>query len=268
MTDALLLMRHGWRNIWKQKTVWLFSALPVLDQLFRVFVTKPDPQSIWLLPYFAENLLSLVLFFVSFIAVPYLVYCFAVEKTVNVQEALSAVKKFAWRVLGCSCLSFFVLFPFVFLVSAFSMNTSTQSLHISDKLTLLSLPLTLFSGVWDFTMFEFFVNDGSIRKSLKNAWGLFIAHFSTVAIIGIMMTLVLRLYTTLSGVLTVLIQSGPDLTALSKINYINPSATFSENVLFVLINAIGSIFLFPFSVSVFALAYLEYSKSKTTMLSR
>ena len=266
MADVLLFMQHGWKNIWKQNTVWVFSALPFLDQVFRVFVPRPDSKSIWLLPYLAESLLAIVLFFVSFIGVPYLVYCFYVEKQVSVQETLSAVKKFTWRVLGCSCLSILFLSPFIFLVVAFSLNTSTQPPQLSNKAVFLFLPLALFTGTWDFTMFEFFSSDKGIRKSLKNAWMLFTAHFSTLAMLGLIMALVFRLYTISSGILTVLIQFGLDLPALSEFNYINPSAALSKNFLFILVNGIGQVIFTPFSVSAFVLAYLKYNGVKTSML--
>ena len=37
MADVFLFMRHGWKSIWKQKTIWLFSMLPILTQLFNIF---------------------------------------------------------------------------------------------------------------------------------------------------------------------------------------------------------------------------------------
>ena len=112
---------------------------------------------------------------------------FPMGKDVNVPDTFSAVKKFAWRMLGSSCLLVLVLMPFVCGLLLFGIDRSTVPAHISDWAILLFLPFSLFSGMSDFTMFEFFTYDGGIRESLKNTWGLFTSHFSTLAILGISM---------------------------------------------------------------------------------
>ena len=41
MADVFLFIKPGWNNIWRQKIIWLFGALPILDQLFRTFQIEP-----------------------------------------------------------------------------------------------------------------------------------------------------------------------------------------------------------------------------------
>ncbi len=262
MADVLFFMRSGWGNIWKQKTIWVFSAISIPGQIFNFFVKQPDSNLVAAFYYLVVNILFLIVNYISLFGVPYAAYCFSNGKVVNVPDTFSAVKKFAWRMLGSSCLLGLVLMPFMCGLLLFGMDRSTVPAHISDWAVFLLLPSSLFSGMWYFTMFEFFAYDGGIRESLKNAWELFTSHFSTLAILGISMTVAASLFTILSGVFTVLIQSGFELTALSDINYINPSAALGSNVLFVFVNRIVLIVLTPFYSSTFALAYLKYTSSR------
>ena len=67
-------------------------------------------------------------------------------------------------------------------------------------------------------MFEFFAKDSGIRQSLKEAWALFTAHFGVLATLGIIMIIIYRIYSTIPGILTVLIQSGFSVASLGKLN--------------------------------------------------
>jgi hypothetical protein len=267
MADVLSFMRHGWRNIWKQKTIWVFSALSIISPFFRVFVTEPDLNSFWLPTYLAAIVLILILFFISLTGVPYAAYCFSIGKKVDAGETLSAIKKYAWRLLCSNCLVFLVLLPFMCLALVFTLNTSPESSQITVR-WIFMLPLALFTGMWDFTMFELFANDRGIQESMKNAWGLFTAHFSTLAILGMIIPIVFRFFDIFSGIFTVLIQSGFDMTALRDINFLNPSASLGTNLLFVFMNGIAQIVITPFISSAFALAYVKYAGVKTSILTK
>jgi hypothetical protein len=262
MTDVFLFLRQGWNNIWQQNTIWLFGALPILFQLFPASQFKPvqDLSEVFL-PLVAL-LILIILFLLNIIGVPYLAYCFSIGKPASVQETVSAVRKFSARVIGCSCLGFLILSPCLFLILGISMDNTTQPPHISNKATLIFLPLSIFSALLDFSFFGFFANDSGIRKSLKDAWTLFTAHFGVLAILGIILVIIFRIFSAAAGISTLLIQSGFDTTSLSKLDYLNPSMALSRNILFVLISGLGQTIFSVFSASVFALAYLKYSGVK------
>src|SRR5260221_13746767 len=102
MADVILFIRHGWKSILKQKTIWLFSALPILNQLFDVFQVKRPTALFQSLIFLFASLIFFILSFFSYIGVPYLAYCFLIGKPATIQETMSAVKKFSGRVIGCS----------------------------------------------------------------------------------------------------------------------------------------------------------------------
>ena len=86
MADVFLFIRQGWDNIWRQKIIWLFGALPILDQLFRTFQIEPGQNLSVLLLSLIEVLISIILTWVSFIGVPYLAYCFSIGRASDAQE--------------------------------------------------------------------------------------------------------------------------------------------------------------------------------------
>jgi len=262
ITDVFLFLRQGWSNIWKQNTIWLFGALPILDQLFLAFQIEPGRDLSGSLFSMVEILISIILSLVSLIGVPYLAYCFSIGRSSTIQETLFAIRKFSGRVIGCSCLGFLILSPCLLLILGISMDNTTQPPHISNKFILMVFPLSIFSAMGSFSFFGFFANDSGIRKSLKDAWALFTAHFGVLAMLGIILVIMFRVFSAAAGISTLLIQSGLDVRSLSNLDIINPSVSLSKNILFVLINGLGQTIFSVFSASVFAAAYLKYSGAK------
>lgn len=266
MADVFLFMRHGWKSIWKQKTIWLFSALPMLNQLFNIFQVKREAD---LLSQFISLIISfifLVLSLTSIIGVPYLAYHYLIGSSATIQETLSAVRKFSSRVIGCSCLGVLALSPIFFWALATSIDSSTRSLEISNKINLVSLPLSIFAAFGQFTFVAFFENDWGIRKSLDKAWGLFKNHFSILAILGLILIIIFKAFSAISGILTVLLQSGFDIASINSFDIFNPFASLNKNLLFVLINGIAQIIFTPLSTSIYVSAYLKYSDVKLPFL--
>jgi hypothetical protein len=200
--------------------------------------------------------------------VPYLAYCFLIGNSATIQETMSAVKKFSGRVIGCSCLGFLALSPLLFWALAVSINSSTRTLELSNKTILVFLPLSIFIALLQFTIVSFFENDWGIRQSLDKAWSLFKSHFGVLAILGLILTIIFRVYSAMSGTLTVLIQSGFDITSISNLNIFNPFTSLNKNLLFIFINGIGQTIFTPLSASVFISAYLKYSDVKLPYLMR
>jgi hypothetical protein len=263
MADVFLFIQNGWKNIWKQRTIWLFSILPVvLGQIISFFPIKPEAKLLWALLSLITVFIYFVLSFISFIGVPYLAYSFSVGKSVTIQETLLAVKKFSGRIIGCSCLGLILISPLLFIVLAISIDKSTHIFQYSDKTLLLLRSFSLLGAIWNFSIFGLFANDWGIWQSVKNAWFLFWSHFGGLALLGISMVVIFWIYDVMSGMLTVLIQSGFDISALHGLDYINPAATLIKNPLFIFLASIEQIIAMPFSLSVLALAYLKYSGTK------
>jgi hypothetical protein len=130
------------------------------------------------------------------------------------------------------------------------------------------LPLSIFAALGQFTFIAFFENDWGIRQSLDKAWSLFKSHFSILAILGLILAIIFKAFSTISGLLTVLIQSGFVIASINNFNIFNPFASLNKNLLFVLINGIGQIIFTPLSASIYVSAYLKYSDVKLPFLMR
>jgi hypothetical protein len=262
MKDVFLFIRHGWKSIWKKNIVWIFSSLYLLEQFFIFFQVKKETGLLLSFILLAESFISIALIFISYIGVPYITYCLLIGKTVTVSETLFAVRKFFGRVIGCSCLGILMLSPLLIWALFVSINNSTHTVELSNKILFAFSLLSAFTAVPTFTMVVFFENDWGIWKSVEKAWNLFIEHFSTLAILGLILAIIFKLYSALAGILTVLIQSGFDATSISTLNLLNPYASLNRNLLFLLLHGIGQLIFTPLSASIFISAYLKYNDKR------
>lgn len=262
MADILLFAGNGWTSIWKHKIIFLFSALS-LSNLLAFLHQLPIEAGLFDLVFpVALLLVNLSTTVIYVIGVPYLALCHANGRTATIQETLSAVKKLFWQAIGCSCLGLVILLSFIFSAMVFSTDEQTEMLEVPNRILLLSLVFSVFGALWDFALFGFFTNDWSLQESLKNAWSLFKSRFGVLVTLGISVAVIYGICSALSGIITLLIQSGFDPASLRQLNFINPTATLGTNWLFASINGIGNVILSPWRASTFALAFVHYSQNK------
>jgi hypothetical protein len=262
MNDVFFFLQQGWKSIWKQRTIWLFSALPFISDFLFPFVERQGVNLSGAANSLAASMISMILLAVEVIAVPYLAYSFFTGKPVTIRETFSAVGHFGVRVLLTGCLGLLSIAPCIVLVLVISLDRSTQPPQLFNRFYVLLLPLSLLSAMFYFPMFEFFAKDHSIRQSIKEAWTLFTSHFRVLGTLGITMTLVYSVFSLAAGLLTVLLQSGFDVAALRTLNYINPAASLHGNLLFLFFVGVAQIIYTALAASVFVLAYLKYSEEK------
>lgn len=262
MDNALFFIQNGWKNIWKQKTIWIFS-------LFTLFSLSSLNDSIKQI----SNLLiwtPIVLFaglcsVISFIGVPFAAYSFSIGNEVKVKEAFAAIKKNFWRaIVGWSCLGVFMLIPFFILLLILAKNLS-QILGISDVVNLISLPFILFAAVGPFMMFGMFANDWGFWRSVKHALNLVFENFPFLAILGVILSFIRWAFTVAIGMLVVFFQSGFDISSFNTFTYLFPAQALSDNLVFAILLTIGNLIYMPLSASVFALAYQETSETENEL---
>jgi hypothetical protein len=262
MADVFLFIQNGWKNIWKQSTIWFFSVLPAFGQFLVFIQSKQAPELL-------NTLLTLVVFFIymillliSFIGVSYSAYSLSIDMRVTDQEVLIAIRQFATRVIGCSCIGLLLFVPLFIGILAISAKYTTHPFQTSDNITLLLLPLSAFSALGDFILFGFFANDWNIRQSAKNAWALYTAHFGILATLGIIMMVIYRIYYSTIGLVAILIQSGLDMEIVRNLNLFNPAASLNKDILFTVLIGTGITIFTPFRASTLAMAYRKYSEAK------
>jgi hypothetical protein len=262
MSDIPLLLLRGWKNIWKEKILWLFSALVLVEPLVRTIQIQ---KSVGLLSSFLnliESLVFLVLICVSYAGVPYVAYCIAADKPVNIQTTFLAVKKFLWRFFVSTLLLGIFYAPCLCSVYFFLIKQPPQISDFSHNLYFAVIPLSIFSALWDFLLAEIIRSDSGIRESLKTAWSVFSNHFFVLAAIGIALAGASYVISITTGMATILIQYNFNLSSLSKLDYLSPALSFIGNNWYKLLSATALTFWNTYITSVFISAYLKYANIK------
>jgi hypothetical protein len=256
MTDVSLFLRQGWKHIWKQNNIFLFSSLMVFTN-FMYFFTRGSQASPFLLIFIP--IIGLVFSFANTIGVPFLAYRFLIGNPAGIRETFAATREFSARVIGCSCLVLLMTSPILliafFVARAYSSTTNEILTLFGAIISLIFLPFGCFL---DFCLFGYFGNNDDINQGLKKAWSLLVSHFWTLTTLSVVLSILGRGSLFLATILTLLVQGDLDLTSLREINLLNPGSLLTNNLLYLFISGVGSIILMPFSSLVYGSAYLKY----------
>jgi hypothetical protein len=267
MTDISSFFQLGWKNLWKEKLLWLFSGLVLIDPLLRFLIpTQTSNNFLLSLLNLVVSFVFLVVTFISYTGTTYVAYSIAAGNPVSIQETFQVAKKFFWRTFSSTCLFslFFILFFVLCFLSIFIFyfKRSPQSSDFSYFFFFISMFFSIFAAPWYFLLAEIVVNDSKIGKSMENAWNLFIENFAVLAVIGIILSIMLYAINVTLGVTTLLIQNDFDFSALSKFNFIAPQLFFLNNNLYRLESTITYILRHIYSISIFMVAFLKYGSLK------
>jgi len=210
MTDISSFFQLGWKNLWKEKILWLFSALVLVQPLVSFLFPFQNFLNV------VASLISLPLLYISYTGTTYVAYHITVGNPVSIQEAFQASRKFFWRVIASSCLFslFFIVFIIlcVLLVFVFYFKRPLHLLDYSRYFFLISMLLSVFMAPWHFLVAEVVVNDSKIGKSMENAWDLFIENLAVLFVIGIILSSILYALDITISMATILVQYNFDFT--------------------------------------------------------
>lgn len=261
MSEISSLLRIGWGNIWKNKILWGFSFLVLLEPAISFFIPIQKsidlPSSLFNL---AVSIISLYLFFISSAGSSFVSYCIATGEPVNVQTAYRASKKLFWRVVALNLVLFLIISPYIFTVFALSFKQTAQIANFAHNFFFTLIPLSVFAALLDFAITDTIANNSKIGKSLKAAWTVFRHHFVSLATIGLLLTIISYIGNVSIGATIMITQNGFDFASLSKLDFISPPLSFTDDNFYKL--AIAGFFTIwrTFSTSVFTVAYLKYNE--------
>ncbi len=258
MDDIQFFLKYGWKSIWKQKTIWFFSSLLLLNQILQFFQIKAQNNPTPSLLASGISFLSIFTNWFAYVGIPYSAYSFFISEPTTVREVVQAVKKFTGRLIGCSCLSLVFFFP----VMALAMQGVSQGDKTADKILLVFLPFSIFSALWYFVANSFFSHDWGISKALKEVWSMYWSHFLPLAILGSALVIVMRLAYIIAAGAVVLLQGALDLSVFYNISFWNPHAALVDVFSYQLVSGLLSAFSTTLIASIFTLAYLKYSGVK------
>ncbi len=262
VSEITSLLQHGWENLWKNRILWLFSSLVLIEPLIRLIV--PNQKNVDLAPSvfnFVISLASIYFVILSDAGVSFVAYCIAIGNPVELKTAFQASKKLRWRIVALSFLLLVFAVPFVCTI-AFSFRQLLQIVDIHHNIFFTSFPLYIFVAMWYFPITETITSDSKIGESLKTAWTVFRHNFVNLAIIGLLLISILRVIDISSSMAIMLVQNNLDISALNNLDFISPQSSFSDNNFYKLTTAITQTIWQTYSASIFTFAYLKYKDTK------
>jgi hypothetical protein len=262
-SEITSLLQHGWANLWKTKTLWIFSSLVLIDPLVRVLVPIPQNESLSSsLFYLLLALASIYFMFMSQAGVSLVAYHITIGKPLNFETAFQNARELFWRVVGISFLLALLVAPYFCTVFIASYKEPFQMANLAHNLLLFSMPLSIFAALWYFAVTEIIAHDSKIGKSLRTAWAVFTSNFVNLVIIGVGIAIASHLTNVFVSMVTMLAQNSFDFVILSKFDFISPHLSVTENNLYKLASTIAQAPWGIYSTSVFTFAYLKYSGAK------
>jgi hypothetical protein len=260
MSGVSSLLRNGWENIWKNKILWGFGFLVLIQPIIRLVIPVQKsvdfPSSLFNL---LISIIYLYLMYMSDAGVSFVAYCIATCKPVNAPTAYQASKKLFWRVVAVEVILLLFAAPCFCTVFVLTYNQPRQVVDFAHSVFFTSIPLSVFAAMQYFVITEMIANRSRIGESLKAAWAVFTHNFATLAMIGFLLSIAAYMVNVSICAAVILAQNSFDLASLSQLDFISPYLSLTGNNFYLLVNAIVSTILRTYSASVFTVAYLKYS---------
>ena len=100
MSEAVWLLRQGWRNVWQEKTIFLFAFLTVIGNLFLIVIAplQKEVSGLYGLLSITALLTTFSLIYVSDTGMLYIAYRQVLGEVVTLSETWQVVRKFWKRV--------------------------------------------------------------------------------------------------------------------------------------------------------------------------
>ena len=262
-SEITLLLQQGWGNLGKNKVLWVFGSLNLIDPLIRLLFPIPQYDDIpSALSYIALNLAFAYLTILSYAGILVAAYCIVIEKPLDIKTVFQSSTKIFWRVVGLLFVLALIVSPCFLMVFIVSYKEPFQITDFAHNFFFLRILLSIFAAMSYFPTTVIITNDFKIGKSLKTAWAIFTSNFLILAIVGFGLDIAAYLITIIISIVTMLVQNSFNFAVLSKLDIITPYLVVNRSNFYNLVSALNRVFWRTFSASIFTLAYLKYSTDK------
>jgi hypothetical protein len=257
------LLKHGWENLWKNKILWIFSALVLIDPLLRLISPiPPDRGLLSSLLYLILSVASIYFMFVSYGGVSFVGYRIAIRDSVDYETTFQNATKLFWRVVGISFFLALVMTPCLFTVFIVTYEEPFEIVDLAHNFFLTSIPLSIFVAIWYFSITETITNNSKVGESIHTAWAVFTHNFISLAVIGFILAIASYVTNISISAVTMLAQNSFDFAVLSKLDLISPHLSVTNDNVYKLASMSAQTAWRTYSVSVFTFAYLKFSGAK------
>jgi hypothetical protein len=249
MSEMAHLLRQGWRNLWREKIVWLFALISALGSISSLGIIAP------------------LFTIVGTTGVIYVASQATRGESVTLGAALRAVGRYFLRVTGFHILMGGVLLvalvaPCYSVIRRFPVESEIAQLPwmFPGRLAPIMFLAGILSAFYFLPLIEIVANGSGIRKSIASAWKLFTSHLGLWLRIGFLCGLILFTVQIIYWMMFIP-WSSFDLPVLSNLNLRNPPIQPVSKLFFWLISIVDQ-FLFTYIAYVFTQAYYEKSNQK------
>lgn len=256
MRETFTFIKFGFKNFWKEKSIWFFSSLPFFFGIFYIIINlnlRSPFISRWY--DFLDGILSSIcntgIVFGAFLCVS--------KKSVTLQTIITGIKSYYWKGLGCKILLSLIFSPL--LVVLFSLNWIAVYRHNQD------LPLiwlftfvssTVLQTFFYLSIFELFNQNLGIWKSIKNGFSFFGSHIVLFVSLGIFTcTINLAVQSIIKIIISILFNNSK-IGGVFNFYYLFQNSSFNSNPFYIIFSGLGMMLCFQFSSFVFASAYNKY----------
>lgn len=263
MAEITSLFQRVWKNIWREKFLWLFSSLSFISYIVSPVFSSQREMSLSLsCLLFLGSLALMSLSYAGRIGVAYVASRVIVGSQVDVSMVFQAIRRFFWRVLFATLLFSLLLGIFVLVCLGLVFILFMEKLSRADLPLMFFIAiifLSFFTAPIQFIFSEIIVGDSGIWKSIQNAWNLFNKNFGVLAVSGALLSIAFHIVNASMGMLIILFQHHFDLSALHGFSVFTPQLSLLNNTTYnFLVSAVFGTAQNTFSTCLFMLAYLKY----------
>lgn len=261
-SEIASLLQDGWKNLWKNRIIWLFGFVGLIDPLLSLYdpfpeITDLTSASINL----AAGLVVFYLLLLGSVGVSFIAYGSAIEKQVNLETAFRASQNLWWRCLAVSVLLLVFVAPVIGIL-AFSLWQFFAIRDVDRVLVLAVVPLSMFTAVWYFAIAETIANNTKVIQSLTSAWTVFTRNFAPLATMGLLLIIGLRVMILIISMAVIFIQNKFDVAAINQLDFLVPRSSFSNDQFYNLMAAVPQAIWQTYAASIFTVAYLKNRGAK------
>ncbi len=169
-SEITLLLQQGWANLWKNKILWVFSSLVLIDPLIRLWVPIPKYDDLpSALSYLALTLVFAYLSVLSYVGILFVAYCIAIGKPVGIKTAFQSSTNIFWRVVGAIFLLFIIVSPCWLTAYIVSYKQPFQLADLAHSFFFLTILLSIFVALFYFPTTEIIANDFKDRQKFESS---------------------------------------------------------------------------------------------------
>lgn len=252
------LFVQGWKNLWRSKLFWLYSALAVYSGFYGFLFQLNSPGLYCLfallgLPIFASNLIGEV----GLIRTAYLLSTSQQPDRKNTWVSFGSLGVVV-LVLAIAFVVAFLLAIVLFLlfagyIAAFTATTIQRDAGLAILTELLLLPLVCLNT---FFYSSSVIRNMGIGKGVGHALDLIVRKFGTITMLNLLFWGLYTLFRLFLVVCILFLQSGYSVDFLSSFGFAEYFLATSS-VLFVVFSMVGAFLLIPYQTSVMTLAYVR-----------